>query len=342
MNEAIKVAVQLQSNRLRDEAKAKNEDFINKINENIKKIIKEQVKVQVKEQVSKILSRIKKSVNEKLNAEVLIRLSNEAKTSHAVAANLYELELKKIIIDKMENKKSIDRSVQQKTFYKALVDAYETNKDILETYGDTVTLKRRRDDEYEDDEPSARSNRGSKRKKTEKEPESTNAPKEKTSKSTGLSKKGPSHRVIPFDHFINNNLAYLSGGVSSRTYATSVTSTKAADYGRIKWIEDLVPYTMWSQVSIIYKKHALWGISHWGRKRQCFYRFAVNSESARDVYPRHRIVAITKITIVEWHNYKHLDWIIVRKDDDKLYTFKEGDYKRLRLQDIEDMLLLLV
>ncbi|GJS02996.1 hypothetical protein Tco_0319504 [Tanacetum coccineum] len=29
-------------------------------------------------------------------------------------------------------------------------------------------------------------------------------------------------------------------------------------------------------------------------------------------------------------------------DDDKLYTFKEGDYKRLRLQDIEDMLLLLV
>ncbi|GKD25725.1 hypothetical protein Tco_1231939 [Tanacetum coccineum] len=30
------------------------------------------------------------------------------------------------------------------------------------------------------------------------------------------------------------------------------------------------------------------------------------------------------------------------RNDDKLYTFKEGDYKRLRLQDIEDMLLLLV
>ncbi|GKC22969.1 hypothetical protein Tco_1025119, partial [Tanacetum coccineum] len=28
--------------------------------------------------------------------------------------------------------------------------------------------------------------------------------------------------------------------------------------------------------------------------------------------------------------------------DDKLYTFKDGDYNRLRLQDIEDMLLLLV
>nr|GFD26632.1 hypothetical protein [Tanacetum cinerariifolium] len=35
-------------------------------------------------------------------------------------------------------------------------------------------------------------------------------------------------------------------------------------------------------------------------------------------------------------------WISVRRDDDKIYKFKEGDFKRLRLQDIEDMLLLLV
>ncbi|GKD40455.1 hypothetical protein Tco_1260662 [Tanacetum coccineum] len=45
--------------------------------------------------------------------------------------------------------------------------------------------------------------------------------------------------------------------------------------------------------------------------------------------------------IVEWHNYKHLEWIIVRRDDDKLYTFKEVDYNRLRIQEIEDMLFLL-
>nr|GEW86527.1 hypothetical protein [Tanacetum cinerariifolium] len=45
---------------------------------------------------------------------------------------------------------------------------------------------------------------------------------------------------------------------------------------------------------------------------------------------------------MEWHDYKHLDWISVRRDDDQIYKFKEGDFKRLRLQDIEDMLLLLV
>nr|GEV54516.1 hypothetical protein [Tanacetum cinerariifolium] len=119
-------------------------------------------------------------------------------------------------------------------------------------------------------------------------------------------------RVIPFDQFINNDLEYLRGGASSRKYTTSVTKTKAADYGQIKWIEDL------------------------------FYGYAVNRESALDVYSKRRIIAVTELKIVEWHDYKHLDWISVRQDDDQIYKFKEGDFKRLRLQDIEDMLLLLV
>ncbi|GKF41329.1 hypothetical protein Tco_0124671, partial [Tanacetum coccineum] len=151
-----------------------------------------------------------------------------------------------------------------------------------------------------------------------------------------------SRQVIPFDHFINNDLAYRSGRVSSRTYTTSVTKTHAADYGHINWIEDLVPNTMWSEVPVNYDKYALWGISYWGRKRQQFYRFAANKESAHDVYSKRSIISVTKPQIVEWHGYKHLDWITVRRDDDKLYKFKEGDFKRLRLQDIEDMLILLV
>ncbi|GKF60682.1 hypothetical protein Tco_0177468 [Tanacetum coccineum] len=65
-------------------------------------------------------------------------------------------------------------------------------------------------------------------------------------------------------------------------------------------------------------------------------------ESARDVYSKRRIIAVTKLQIVEWHGYKHLDWITVRRDDDKLYTFKEGEFKRICLQDIEDMLILLI
>nr|GEZ86602.1 hypothetical protein [Tanacetum cinerariifolium] len=73
-----------------------------------------------------------------------------------------------------------------------------------------------------------------------------------------------------------------------------------------------------------------------------FYGFVVNRESALDVYSKRRIIAVTELKIMEWHNYKHLDWISIRRDDDKIYKFKEGDLKRLRIQDIEDMLLLVV
>nr|GFA61840.1 hypothetical protein [Tanacetum cinerariifolium] len=149
-------------------------------------------------------------------------------------------------------------------------------------------------------------------------------------------------RVIPFAHFINNDLEYLRGVASSRKYTRFVTKIKAADYGYIKLIEDLVPRTMWIQEPLNYDKHTLWGVSHWGQKRQQFYGFVVNRESALDVYSKRRIIAVTDLKIVECHNYKHLDWISVHRDDDKIYKFKEGNFKRLRLQDIEDMLLLLV
>nr|GFB37474.1 hypothetical protein [Tanacetum cinerariifolium] len=135
--------------------------------------------------------------------------------------------------------------------------------------------------------------------------------------------------VIPFEHFINNDLEYLRGGASSCKYTTFVTKTKAADYEHIKWIKDLVPHAMWIHEPMSYDKHALWGVSHWGKKRQQFYGFAVNRESALDVYSKRRIIAVTEHKIVEWHNYKHLDWISRRVEDLQLGV--ESYQKRLNL-----------
>nr|GEY19091.1 hypothetical protein [Tanacetum cinerariifolium] len=165
MNEAVKVAVQLQSDKLQDEAQAENKDFLNKLDENIQKIIKEQVKEQVKVQVSKILPKIEKTINEQLEAEVLTRTSNSYKTSYVVAADLSEIKLKKILIEKIESNK------------------------------DTVTSKRCQDDEDKDEEPSDGSDRGSKRRRAGKDPDSTSAPKEKTSKTSGKStERSKSHQ----------------------------------------------------------------------------------------------------------------------------------------------------
>nr|GEW43960.1 hypothetical protein [Tanacetum cinerariifolium] len=429
MNKAVKVAVQIQSDRLRDEAQRDNGEFLKTVDENMQKIIKEQVKEQIKVQVSKILPKIEQAVNEQLKAEVLTRSSHSSRTSYVVAADLFEMELKKILIEKMEGNKSIQRSDEQRNLYKALVEAYESDNIILDTYRETTggqrdaekemslsqqalqrkllpgalaglhkgpDLDRRAEDQLivqssqqprwfsQQHKPPSLDRacnktvpavdtltpellaghtyelmKGSCKSLVELEYHLEEVFKATTDQLDWVNPEGqqyphnllkplpliPNYRgrcVFSFEHFINNDLDYLCGGALSRKYTTFIMKTKAADYRHIKWIEYLTPRTIWIKEPIGYDKHALWGVFYWGRKRQQFYGFAVNRESARDVYSKRRIIPVTELKIVEWHSYKHLDWITMRRDDDKLYKFKEGDFKRLRIHDIEYILLLLV
>ncbi|GJS43322.1 retrovirus-related pol polyprotein from transposon TNT 1-94 [Tanacetum coccineum] len=66
MQEAVDVAVQLKSDRIREEAQAENQQFLESIDEGMKNVIKEQVK----NEVSKITPKIKKLVNEQLESGV--------------------------------------------------------------------------------------------------------------------------------------------------------------------------------------------------------------------------------------------------------------------------------
>nr|GFB96227.1 hypothetical protein [Tanacetum cinerariifolium] len=134
-------AVQIQTDRLQDSLQQENDEFLCNIDENMKKIIKGQVKNQVNEQVSCILPQIEESVNATLEAEVLTQSSYSSRTSYAIAVDLSEMELKKILIEKMEGNKSIQRSDEQQNLYKALVKAYDADKAILDTYGDSTILK---------------------------------------------------------------------------------------------------------------------------------------------------------------------------------------------------------
>ncbi|GJV89108.1 hypothetical protein Tco_1533046 [Tanacetum coccineum] len=68
------------------------------------------------------------------------------------------------------------------------------------------------------------------------------------------------HQKVPVDYFFNNDLKYLQRGVSTMTYTTSITKTKAAQYD-LPGIEDMVP-NIWVPVKVAYDKHALYGISH--------------------------------------------------------------------------------
>nr|GFC21113.1 hypothetical protein [Tanacetum cinerariifolium] len=169
MKEAVQEAVQIQTDWLQDSLQRENDEFLRNINENMKKVLKGLVKNQVKEQVSRILPRIEESVNATLEAEVLTRSSHLSRTAYAIAADLSEMEIKKILIEKMEGNKSIQRSDEQRNLYKALVEAYDADKAILDTYGDSTILKRRREDDDQEG-PFAGSDRRSKRQKEGEEP----------------------------------------------------------------------------------------------------------------------------------------------------------------------------
>ncbi|GJY13190.1 hypothetical protein Tco_0382499 [Tanacetum coccineum] len=116
LKDVVDMAIQLQSNKLREETQAENEEFLKQIDSNMKAIIKEQVKAQV----SKIMPK--------------------------------------------------------------------SDKDIISSYGDVVTLNRGRDDQDKDEDPSAGSNQGSKRMRSGKEVESSKEPTHKESKSMSSSK----------------------------------------------------------------------------------------------------------------------------------------------------------
>nr|GFD25997.1 hypothetical protein [Tanacetum cinerariifolium] len=103
--------------------------------------------------------------------------------------------------------------------------------------------------------------------------------------------KNGNRQKVPVDYFFNNDLKYLQGGISTMTYMTSLTKTKAAQYDLLG-IEDMVPNI--------------------------------------------------GVKIIRKHGYGYLQEIIARRADNDLYRFKEGDFLCLRINDTEDMLLLVV
>ncbi|GJZ75409.1 hypothetical protein Tco_0639874 [Tanacetum coccineum] len=145
---------------------------------------------------------------------------------------------------------------------------------------------------------------------------------------------------VPFEFFINNDLKYLQGGISTITYTTSTTKTKAAQYD-LPGIKDMVP-NIWSPVKVAYDKYALWSISHLREQRKSFYAFTRGMQSRGDVYSTKRILVVTHVSLMRKHGYECLEEIVVRRADNVLYRFKEGNFPRLQINDIEDMLLLVV
>nr|GEX31659.1 copia protein [Tanacetum cinerariifolium] len=102
---------------------------------------------------------------------------------------------------------------------------------------------------------------------------------------------------VPVEFFINNDLKYLQRGISTMTYTTSTTKIKVAQYD-------------------------LPGIKDMGKT---LYAYARGIQLRGDVYFTKRILAVTHVSVMKKHRYGYLEEIIVRRADNALYKFKEGD-----------------
>nr|GEW39058.1 putative ribonuclease H-like domain-containing protein [Tanacetum cinerariifolium] len=288
MTKAVREAVQIQTDRLQDSLQRENDEFIRTIDDNMKKIIKEQVKSQVKARVTRILPRIEESVNAQLEAKVLTRSSHSSRTSYVVAADLLEMELKKILIDKMEGNK------------------------------ESAILKRRHEDDDDQEGPSAGSDQGSKRQReggehvSAKEPVQTTCQMEESSHpvfETGAEDQ-PIVQTSQYPEWFsqprkpptlncdwNKSLPAAQGNahVDMLTLELLAGLTYELMRGSCNSLTELEYHL--EEEPLNYDKHAFWGVSHWGRKRQQFYGFAVNREFALDVYSKRRIIVVTDLKI---------------------------------------------
>ncbi|GJR16988.1 hypothetical protein Tco_0965515 [Tanacetum coccineum] len=121
-------------------------------------------------------------VTESLEHVVLANESSQLQSSYEAAALLIEFELKKILIDKMDKSESYLTAPEHRECYDGLIKSYELDKNLLSTYDKVYSLKRIRKDNDKNEDLSAESDQGLKKRKTSKHAEPSKGLKTKESK----------------------------------------------------------------------------------------------------------------------------------------------------------------
>ncbi|GKB82808.1 hypothetical protein Tco_0949703, partial [Tanacetum coccineum] len=130
--EAIRQAIQPHTAECREEALADSKEYIDLIDTYVRAIIKEEVNSQL--------------------PHILPQVS-----TYEATASLYEFELTKILMDKMEEQKSYLRADYKREVYDALFNTYNNDKDLFDTYGETQEFDTGNNDEQPDNEAVSKS-----------------------------------------------------------------------------------------------------------------------------------------------------------------------------------------
>nr|GEY79172.1 hypothetical protein [Tanacetum cinerariifolium] len=299
--------------------------------------------------LASITARIIEMVTESLKHAILAEEYSQPQSLYEAVALRTKFELKKILIDKMDKSDSYLSTLEHRECYDGLIKSYKLDKTLFSTYDKVYSLKKIRKEKDKDDDPFAGLDRGLKKRKITKDAEPTKGLKSKESK-FGSSKGAQSQSKssgnwlttlvanadkpsktfddlmsTPVDFFafimnglkINNPTLEPLLGPAFKLLKVTRTNYAELEYDceecykalleKLDWenpegIEDMAQ-NIWSLVKVAYDKRKLWVISHW---------------------------------------YSYLREIEVQRADNDLYTFKEGNFLRVYINDIEDMLILIV
>ncbi|GKA42315.1 hypothetical protein Tco_0734975 [Tanacetum coccineum] len=168
---------------------ATRDEFMSYLSASITTRITKQVQIQLPQILPKNMSNfappiIKSMVTESLEHAVLAKEYSQPQSTYEAAASLIEFELKKILIDKIDESQSYLTATKHKDSYDGLIKSYDLDMSLFSSYDKFYSLKRSRKDKDKDEDPSVGSDRGLKKRKTSKDVEPTKGPKTKESKSS--------------------------------------------------------------------------------------------------------------------------------------------------------------
>ncbi|GJV54234.1 hypothetical protein Tco_1449975 [Tanacetum coccineum] len=278
-----------------------------------------------------LMARIKEQVKDQLPQILPKEVSNFApppQSTYEAASTLTEFELKKILLDKMEKSKSYLTAPEHQDCYDGLKKSYALDKDFFYSY-DVYSLKRGRKDKDKDEDPSAGSDRGLKKRKLSKDAEPTTGPKKKDS--TSSSSKDSNLPQDQEGNLGDNEDEPRNETVSRRNWFKKPTPPqeptdldwnigKTTQEGPTQnWLMALAASTSTDKSLKDFDELMSTLIDLSG------YILNRGMQSRGDVYSTKRILAVTPIKVMRKHGYGYLEEIVVRRANNILYKFKEGE-----------------
>ncbi|GJU98972.1 hypothetical protein Tco_1328243 [Tanacetum coccineum] len=362
---------------------ATRDEFISYLSASITARITEQVTIQLPQILPNEVSNfaplvIKSMVTESLEHAVLAKESSQPQSTYEATASLTEFELKKILIDKIDEMYSLKRSRKYKD---------------------------------KDEDPSAGSDRWLKKRKTSKDAEPTKGPKTKEPKSG--SSKGTKSQSKSFRKSIHSKELEFEVADSDippdqeENMGNDDEEPKRKDASKLDWFPNLndlknpliligMPAfkllkgtrTNFAELEYDFEEcyKALSEKLDWDNPESGDYPFDLTKHLPLVMNGNRQIVSVdyffnnnlkylqggiltitymafitkteaaqydlqgiedmvknlwmTRVEVMQKHGYRYLREIEVQRSDNELHTFKEGDFPRLRINDIEDMLIL--